>query len=225
MDGGVPRGSLRISAVSTADSDNTAWMHLNGHFGAAVECWRIELAIESAKYKVAAHEGSLELRDYPPIVIAVAAVDGTRSHAVNAGFRLLADYIFGKNQWTSRIALTAPVTQSPRSPGEPFMTNIEHSSSWTISFMMPAGYAMQSLPAPTDVRVHFERAPARRLAAIRFSGFWSNANLECHEIQLLRWLHMEHVTALSAPIYAYYDPPWIPWFLRRIEVLIEIASN
>ena len=200
-------------------------MHLNGHFGAAAECWRIELAIESAKYKVAAHEGSLELRDYPPIVIAVAAVDGTRSHAVNAGFRLLADYIFGTNQWTSRIAMTAPVTQSTRSSGVPLMTNIEHCSSWTISFMMPAGYAMQSLPAPTDIRVHFERAPARRLAAIRFSGFWSNANLECHEIQLLRWLHMEHVTALSAPIYAYYDPPWIPWFLRRIEVLIEISSN
>ncbi len=200
-------------------------MHLNGHCVADAQCWRIELASESAKYRVTVHEGPLELRDYPAIVVAVVAVDGTRSHAVNAGFRLLADYIFGKHQWTSTIAMTAPVTQSPRSPGEPLMTNFEHSSSWTISFMMPATYAGQSLPASTDVRVHFERAPARRIAAIRFSGFWSNANLECHEIQLLRWLHMEHVTPLSAPIYAYYDPPWIPWFLRRIEVLIEIASH
>ena len=169
--GGVCARLDRIAAVSTADWDNTAWMHLNGHCGADAECWRIELAIESAKYKVTAHEGPLELRDYPAIVIAVVAVDGTRSHAVNAGFRLLADYIFGKNQWTSRIAMTAPVTQSPQSPGVPLMTNIEHSSSWTISFMMPAGYAMQSLPAPTDVRVHFERAPPAVSRRSDFLGF------------------------------------------------------
>ena len=200
-------------------------MHLDGHCVADAERWRIELVIENTKYKVAVHEGPLELRDYPAIVAAVVAVDGTRSHAVNTGFRLLAEHIFGKHQWTSKIVMTAPVTQSPRSPGVSLMTNTEHSSSWTISFRMPATYAAQSLPTSTDVRVHFERAPARRIAAIRFSGFWSNANLECHEIQLLRWLHMEHVTPLSAPIYAYYDPPWIPWFLRRIEVLIEIASN
>jgi SOUL heme-binding protein len=90
---------------------------------------------------------------------------------------------------------------------------------------MPAGYTLQSLPKPNDGRVHFEQSKARRLAAIRFSVFWTDTNIKSHEKQLLQWMLRQHITAESAPIYAYYDPLWTPWFMRRIAVLIQTTPS
>jgi SOUL heme-binding protein len=185
------------------------------------------MALDKVSYAVTMQEGQIELRDYPAAVVAVVVVDGTRSHAVNAGFRLLADYIFGNNQKSSKIDMTAPVTQMHRlaQPGTPAMTPVPDAHPWTVSFFMPAGYTLQTLPEPNDDRVHFEQPRARKVAAIRFSGFWSDANLKAHENQLVQWMHERNLVAVSEPIYAYYNPPWTPWFLRRIEVLIEIAPT
>jgi len=30
------------------------------------------------------------------------------------------------------------------------------------------------------------------------------------------------LTTVGEPVWARYDPPWKPWFLRRNEVLLEI---
>jgi len=185
------------------------------------------MAIEQAKYALVSSEPPYEIRDYASSVVAIVDVSGSRSDAVNSGFRLLANYIFGNNLQNAKIAMTAPVTQMPRgsetqgtsppsSPGQGF---------WIVRFMMPDGYTLQSLPPPSDTRVHFEQSLAHRAAVIRFSGFWSDANLKSHEAQLLEWMLKQHLTPRSVPTYAYYDPPWVPWFMRTIEVLIDIAPS
>ena len=184
------------------------------------------MAIERAQYAVVTSQPPFEIRDYDASVVAIVTVDGSRNDAVNAGFRVLAGYIFGNNRQKTKIAMTAPVTQLPRSavPGTA-TSKIPTSAGWVVRFMMPAGYTLKSLPAPTDDRVHFERSPAHRAAAIRFSGFWSDANLQAHERELLQWTMSRHLAPQAAPVYAYYDPPWTPWFMRRIEVLVDVAPG
>lgn len=168
------------------------------------------MAVERPKYSVEISDPPCEVRDYDPTVIASVHVDGERSKAVSAGFRILANYIFGNNQGHDKIAMTAPVEQQALTSG------------WDVSFTMPAGYTTSTLPAPNDARVTRVPVPRHRAAVIKFSGFWSDANLQAHEAQLLQWVKGHHWVAVSAPTYAYYDPPWTPWFLRTIEVMVDI---
>jgi len=171
------------------------------------------MAVERAKYSVELSDPPYEIRDYAPSIVASVHVDGDRGEAVSAGFRILANYIFGGNQPKGKIAMTAPVAQQPTSRG------------WEVRFTMPAGYTLNTLPAPTDPRVHIAAVSAHRAAVISFSGFWSDANLGSHERKLLEWLKAHHLSATSAPTYDYYDPPWTPWFMRTIEVVVDIAPR
>jgi hypothetical protein len=185
------------------------------------------MAVERPKYSVELRETPCEVRDYAPSIVASVEVTGSREDAVNAGFRILAGYIFGDNQTQGKIAMTAPVTQSAgepiamTAPVEQTMTQ----NSWEVRFTMPAVYTLGTLPKPRDARVHLSVVPARRVAAITFSGFWSDSNLQSHQAQLLEFLKKHQLAAISAPVYAFYDPPWTPWFWRTNEVLIEVAAG
>ena len=77
------------------------------------------MATEEPSYTVIEKSGDLELRSYGPMIVAETQVSGPMDDASSAGFRLIADYIFGNN--TSRvggnekISMTAPVTMQPQS--------------------------------------------------------------------------------------------------------------
>jgi hypothetical protein len=170
------------------------------------------MATERPKYSAEVSEPPFEIRQYAPTVVAEVHVDGTREEAVNMGFRILAGYIFGNNETQQKVAMTAPVGQN------------EARSGWDIRFTMPSGYTLSTLPKPRDPRVALIAVPSRRVAAVAFSGFWSDSNLLAHQAQLFDFLSKHKLTALAAPVYAYYDPPWTPWFWRTNEVLVEIAA-
>ncbi len=63
------------------------------------------MAIEEPKFTVFFQEGT-------SAVAAEVTVDGDRTTAASAGFRLLAGYIFGGSTRNQSIAMTAPVTQT-----------------------------------------------------------------------------------------------------------------
>jgi SOUL heme-binding protein len=185
----------------------------------------VAMAVERPSYRVELESKPFEVRDYPASIVAVVAVDGSRSEAVNAGFRILAAYIFGANQRSDKIAMTAPVTQRP---GETIaMTAPVQQSAvagrWEVRFTMPAAYTLESLPRPRDERIRLQPVPAHRMAVVSFSGFWSDANLTSHESSLADFIRARHLTPVAPAVFAYYDPPWIPWFLRTNEVQIEVA--
>ena len=56
------------------------------------------MALEEPKYTVIESAPPFELRQYAPMIIAEVTVDGDMSDAGSKGFRLIAGYIFGKNQ-------------------------------------------------------------------------------------------------------------------------------
>ena len=61
--------------------------------------------------------------------------------------------------------------------------------------------------------------PAGRFAVLRFRGR-RNAGNEAEALsQLNLWMKTERLSVLSPPVYACFDPPWTPGFLRRNEVM------
>jgi effector-binding domain-containing protein len=102
-----------------------------------------------------------------------------------------------------KIAMTAPVGQ-------------QHSSGrWAVSFTMPASYAMSALPIPNDQAVVLREVPARRMAAVRYSGTWDEKNYYHYKERLENWIRESRLEINGEPVWARYNPPFTPWFLRR----------
>lgn len=182
--------------------------------------------VEQPKYKVVQSAGNIEIRDYAPIIVAETEVTGERRDAIGKGFRLIADYIFGNNTASKKVAMTAPVTQqsSEKIAMTTPVTQQRDGKSWRVRFIMPSKYTMETLPKPNNAAVVLKEFPAKRSAAIRFSGMGGKESLERRTKELEAFLSAKKLTPLSPPTYAFYNPPWTLPFLRRNEVLIELAG-
>ncbi len=132
--------------------------------------------VELARYQVIAAQGPMEIRAYPALTVAEVTRTGTRDQAVRSGFGPLARYIFAREREGEKIAMTAPVTQK------------SEDGSWTIQFIMPSGYTLDSLPKPAGTDVRLREIPATRRAAIRFSGWWSDELFRAKDAALREWL-------------------------------------
>jgi hypothetical protein len=182
-------------------------------------------AIEEPKYTVVRHDAGFEIREYAPYLVAEVLVPGPAERAGNQGFRILAGYIFGKNTGERRIAMTAPVIQT-RAPTKipmtaPVMQTAVHGE-FLVQFTMPGNYTLASLPEPTDPRVALRQVPGGRYAVIRYSGTWSERNYQRHLEELEREVQAAGLRTTGAPIYARYNPPFVPWFMRRNEIWLKL---
>ena len=186
------------------------------------------MATEEAKYTVAIKEEAFELRDYQPHIVAEIVVDGNIDDASSKAFGSLFGYISGKNKSRDKVAMTAPVSQVPASEKIPMTAPVGQQSvgkKWAVSFMMPASYTMETLPKPDDPEVKLRAVPARRIAAIRYSGLWSEKRYLEHKLQLETWIRKNKLKASGEASWARYDPPFKPWFMRRNEILIPVEMN
>lgn len=183
--------------------------------------------VEQPKYTVVERRGNIEIRDYAPIIAAETEVTGDRREAISDGFRIIADYIFGNNDSAKKVAMTAPVTQqaSERIAMTAPVTQQGDGDSWRVAFIMPSEYTMETLPKPNNPAVKLKQIPAKRFGVIRFSGMGRQDSLDRHGGELEAFLQAGNFTALSPPTYAFYNPPWTLPFLRRNEVMIEIAGS
>ncbi len=186
--------------------------------------------VERPEYEViSSAEENIEMRRYAPMIIAQVTVEGAREEAIGDGFRLLADYIFGNNTARQEIAMTATVQQeaAEESTSEKIAMTAPvqqqaDGNAWTVSFVIPSEYTMETLPKPNDARVTHTRIPARRIIAITFSGTPSDENIAEHELQLRDYINANNIQTTGAPTYAYYNPPWTLPFMRRNEVMMEV---
>lgn len=185
------------------------------------------MAIEQPKYAVTFKDGDYEVRRYEPYIVAEVVVTGDQGEAVQRGFRKLAGYIFGGNAGSRKIAMTAPVAQSP--VGEkiamtsPVAQTPDGQGRWTVQFMMPPSYSLESLPKPNDPDIRFRGEPGREMAVLHFSGVAREQNYRQRTLDLRRWASARRLLVKGEAVLAQYDPPWTPWFLRRNEVLLEIS--
>ncbi|MEM0906770.1 MAG: heme-binding protein [Pseudomonadota bacterium] len=174
----------------------------------------VSRSVETPAYTVEVADGPFEIRNYPTLVVASVDRDGERGEAVRAAFSPLARYIFARDRDGEKIAMTAPVTQEPSQGG------------WTVSFIMPAGRTVADLPAPFAAQdISLSEIEPRQMASVRFSGRWTDDRFNEAAGQLAQWLESKNMTPAGPPEFAYYNDPFTPPFLRRNEVLIEIAKE
>lgn len=181
-------------------------------------------AIETIKYEVLKEDGAYETRQYEKHILAEVEVTGTAKEAGNKAFRLLFKYISGANELKEsvgdnpeiqqkksvKIAMTAPVNQE------------KSGDKWLVSFVMPSNFTLETLPKPKNDKVKLKEVAERKMAAMRYSGTWSEKRYEEHKKKLEAWLKKESLTAKSEAIWARYNSPFSLWFMRRNEVLIPI---
>lgn len=179
--------------------------------------------VDEPKYAVIQQDQTIEVRQYPPMIIAEVTMSGERYAAINAGFRVLADYIFGNNHAKQKIAMTAPVMQQGRKIAmtAPVMQQ-EKAGKWVIRFVMPDEYTMATIPQPNNKAVTLHQVPGKRLAVIRFSGSNSDSLMQ-EKLQALKaYCASHHLHVTGEPIMAFYNPPWILPFLRRNEIMLPV---
>lgn len=186
------------------------------------------MAIEEAMYKVLKKDAKFEIRDYSPHILAETVVEGDLEQAGNMAFNRLFRYISGDNRSHDKVAMTAPVSQEPMGEKIEMTAPVGQQrvqGKWAVSFLMPASYTLETLPEPEDPKVRLRQVPARRMAAVRYSGFWSEKNYLRYKMELESWIHERGLSIVGDPIWARYNPPFTPWFLRRNEILIPINAG
>jgi hypothetical protein len=193
------------------------------------------MSLESPDYTVVHRDGPIEYRQYAPYLVAETVIEDARSHSAagNEGFRRLFRYITGANRSQAKIAMTAPVAQgavdsSPPAGEKIAMTApVEQSPAaqgWRVAFMVPSDYDLATAPVPTDPRVQVREVPGRLVAALTWSGRWTDANFEAWRAELEVALADAGVEPAGPVQAAMYNGPFTPPFLRRNEVLVEVSA-
>ena len=180
--------------------------------------------VEKPDYDIIASNENIEIRRYGPMIVAEVEAKGNRENIAGSEFSILADYIFGNNTMQNSIAMTAPVQQQQSkaiamtSPVQQQLTG----EVWTVSFVMPSEYNMDTLPKPNNDRVKLREVPSKKFIVIRFSGTNSDDNIDEHEKQLMEYITNNEIKMRGTIKYAFYDPPWTLPIMRRNEVMAEI---
>jgi hypothetical protein len=186
------------------------------------------MATEEPAFTVVIDDDAFQVRQYPPLIVAETHVDGDRSDASGAGFRILAGYIFGGNTRLESIAMTAPVVQSPPISEKIAMTapvsQTAADGTWIVRFTMPSGYTLDTLPKPNDPHVQLSLAPAVRVAVVRFSGWANDQDFKRKLAELEQWMTKRRIKAIGPASLAQYNPPWTLGPLRRNEVMVPVEA-
>ncbi|CAN5921853.1 hypothetical protein BH11MYX3_BH11MYX3_19360 [soil metagenome] len=167
---------------------------------------------EEPDYEREGRIGDLELRRYPVRIEARTEVDcHDLEDVVDTGFGRLACYIYGANQGKQDLEMSGPVVTSMRD------------GRYAMTFVMPPGRDLPSLPRPDDSRIELHEVPEKRVASLRFHGPCTRDNIARHERHLLRQLVDAGLSARGSVMMAGYDSPMTLPQLRRNELWIEIV--
>jgi len=203
---------------------------LAGLVALAAAAWPVAAgaAVEEPAYEVLEQDGAFELRRYPALLAAETTVTGADfESAGDVAFGRLFRYISGNNAARREIAMTAPVVQE-RGTEIAMTAPVVQSAGeggYRVAFLVPSAYTAETVPRPLDPAVSIRATPERLVAALRYSGSWSERNWSRHEEELRAGLAPRGLVADGEAIIARYDAPFMPWPLRRNEVLIPVRRD
>ena len=172
-------------------------------------------AIESLGYQTVKEVRGIEIRHYEEHLLASVKVSGGFKNASNSAFRPLFSFISGENASDTKIAMTAPVLQSPDTPA----------NSWIVSFVMPSGFDLATIPVPNSEAVNVTAQPATTMAVIEYKGGWGRELYSEHEAKLFNALASSGYTPCGEPLWARHNSPMTPWFWRKNEVMVAICND
>lgn len=175
-------------------------------------CQAIRSGYESAPYTVKRLDNNFEIRIYPKLIFAETPTDKA-GDSNDGSFMRLFRYITGSNEQNQKIPMTTPV----------FMAN--ESEQPMMAFVLPKDFNPSHVPAPKDSKVKIREIQAGEFAVLRFKGARSLEKESDSLTRLEEWLNNQHIKSVGNPMYAYFDPPWTPTFLRRNEVMLRLEPN
>lgn len=206
--------------------------------GWTVVSYLFERSIATPSYTVVEQKDGYEIRQYKPYITAQVEVSGTYDEAINEGFRILADYIFGNNTKQTGIAMTAPVTEAESEkmamtapvvekesdvlPMTAPVVETGDSKKRVISFVMPFEYTIETLPKPNNPEVKIVPQKERKVAVLGFSWFRNTLRVAGKKQELFKLLERDSIKPKGLPEYAGYNAPFTSPWLYRNEVMIEI---
>jgi len=164
-------------------------------------------ATETPDYKVIRTDEKIEIRDYPALIVATTPMNDA---GMNGSFGQLFRFITGKNESSEKIEMTSPVLIDTAKDKR------------MMSFVMPRKAVEKGVPKPAADSVSLGKIEAARFAVLRFAGGRTAENEKAAIEKLTAWLDGHKIAGKGSPIFAYYDPPWTPVFLRRNEVMFRI---
>ena len=165
---------------------------------------------EEQKYNVILKDKEFEIRFYPSATIAtIHSSAKTYKELSGPGFRKLAGYIFGGNETSTSISMTAPVHM-----------DINDSVS-SMSFVMPSSYNEKNLPKPNDPNVVIRKTSDEYVAAIQFGGYASDKDLIFYARKLHDILEKRGITSYGNARYLGYNPPF-QLVNRRNELIVKV---
>jgi hypothetical protein len=187
----------------------------------------VAMGIEEPTYVIDSKKTNYEIRNYGPMVVAETVIDSDFEGAGNQAFRILAAYIFGENRTETKIADSAPSTQSSseKIAMTAPVTQSKAGQSFIVQFTMPKKYTLKTLPSPTDSRVHLRQIEPRLMAVLSYSGSWSESRYQ-EKLAILRDdLKKDRLQTVGEPVFARFNSPFQLWFLRRNEIWQEIKRE
>jgi DNA gyrase inhibitor GyrI len=171
------------------------------------------MANEEPDYIVLKKENDIEIRQYKNFLTASIEMEGDRKEAIGKGFRSLFKYISGENKNKENISMTIPVMQ--KSSGN---------NKWSVSFVVPKKFDLKDVPQPNNTNIQIKNNLNLKVIAITFSGLFSDGNIEENETKLRNYIKEKGIKIEEPAIYAGYNAPWTPWFLKRNEVMFKLAG-
>jgi hypothetical protein len=165
---------------------------------------------ERQKFQVVKSFDGFEIRFYPKAIMAtVKSADNSYMGNSNTNFRRLAGYIFGGNETSNKISMTAPVYMK------------KDNGSNKMSFVMPSNYQMNQLPAPQDSSVQLHYSDEGYYAAIKFGGYAKENMILRKEDELKSKLSEAGYEIIGSCSYLSYNAPW-DFINRENNVIVKI---
>ena len=104
-------------------------------------------------------------------------------------------------------------------------TNTSNPSVMLAAGLLAKKAVEKGVPKPAGDNVKLGKVEAARFAVLRFGGGRTAENEKAAIEKLTVWLDGQKLVGKGDPIFAYYDPPWTPVFMRRNEVMIRIDKH
>jgi hypothetical protein len=121
----------------------------------------------------------------------------------------LARFIFGGNEQSQSIAMTAPVRMNMSEKGS------------EMSFVMPEKYNESNLPKPQDKSIRIHKSSPQYVAVINFGGYATDEKIASYKKELTEILEKRSIKIMGDYNFLGYNAPY-QFVARTNEIIIPI---
>jgi hypothetical protein len=208
--------------------------------------WQLWLAlligVREPAYKVVMKKEGYEVRKIQSYLTAHVDMIGSYDKTINEGFKILYAYISGNNhsracmtmklpmlhemcQKGQSISMMAPVIIDASEKAASIRGSGAGPESYRITFVLPHGYSLATVPQPRDKRIMLEEEQAKTVAVYPFRWYPTKERVEKQKVLFVAMLKRDKLCVRSAISLARYNPPFVlPLFMRN-ELMVAVEER